>query len=107
MNIQSPYQVGIAHPPNLAQGSVMPQVAMINHENELSKAPAILPDPLCKITPLLGDIFTSLLQVRSILKQSINNPVVDPVKLDLIVARIDDINKEIIDLATSLDIMSL
>lgn len=107
MNVPNPHQVGIAIAPSLDQGKLDNQFKMIDQEEVLSKAPLTLPDPLTKLVPILGNAFTSLVQARSLLKQSINNPAADANKIDLIVARIDDINKEIIDLATSLHILSL
>ncbi len=102
INTSNPYQVGVAGSPVLRQGSVEGQINTYKREEDLAKAPEILPEPLDKINPILSNIFVSLLQVRTMLTQAGENPKCNPQKLEKIKERIDLINKEILDLPTYL-----
>lgn len=104
---QNPYQIGIADKPIIGQGDVSSQTRQFKDEEEQSKAPGILPDPVDKIIPVLGNVYVSLIQARSIIGQAANNPVIDKDKLEKIKEKIDNINKEILDLSIYLSIIAL
>ena len=104
---QNPYQTGIADKPVIGQGDVSSQIRQFKDEEEQSKAPPILPDPLDKIIPVIGNVYVSLITARSMVGQAANNPDVDKEKLEKIKEKIDNINKEILDLSVFLSIIAL
>lgn len=104
---QNPYQIGIADKPIIGQGDISSQTRQFKDEEEQSKASPILPDPVDKIIPVLGNVYVSLTTARSILSQAANNPVIDKDKLEKIKDKIDNINKEILDLSIYLSIIAL
>lgn len=104
---QKPYQIGVADKPIISQGDISSQIRQFKDEEEQSKAPGVLPDPVDKIVPVLGNVYVSLIQARSILSQAANNPVIDKDKLEKIKEKIDNINKEILDLSIYLSIIAL
>lgn len=104
---QNPYQIGIADKPIIGQGDISSQIRQFKDEDDQSKAPPILPDPVDKIVPILGNVYVSLIQARSILGQAANNPAIDKDKLEKIKEKIDNINKEILDLSIYLSIIAL
>ena len=104
---QNPYQIGIADKPVIGQGDVSSQIRQFKDEEALSKAPPILPDPLDKIIPVIGNVYVSLITARSMVSQAANNPDIDKEKLEKIKAKIDNINKEILDLSIYLSIIAL
>ena len=106
-NSQNPYQIGIADKPVIGQGDISSQTRQFKDEEEQSKAPPILPDPVDKIIPVLGNVYVSLIQARSLLSQAANNPTIDKDKLEKIKEKIDNINKEILDLSIYLSIIAL
>jgi len=106
-NNQNPYQTGIADKPVNNQGDVSSQIRQFEQEDRDSKAPPILPEPMDKLVPILGNIYVSLTQARSITSQVANHPDVDKDKLEQIKAKIDNINAEILDLSVFLSIISL
>lgn len=98
LNTSNPYQIGVAGSPVLQQGSVVDQERNYKEDEENSKAPLILPEPLDKINPILSTVFVSLLQVRGLISQAAENPACNVHKLDEVKEKIDEINKEILDL---------
>jgi len=104
---QNPYQIGVADKPIISQGDISSQIRQFKDEEEQSKAPSVLPEPVDKIVPILGNVYVSLIQARSILGQAANNPVIDKDKLEKIKEKIDNINKEILDLSIYLSIIAL
>lgn len=106
-NNQNPYQTGVADKPVNSQGDVTSQIRQFEQEDRASKAPKILPDPMDKLVPVLGDIYVSLTQARNITSQAANNPEINKDKLEEIKAKIDNINAEILDLSIYLSIISL
>ena len=104
---QNPYQIGIADKPVIGQGDVSSQIRQFKDEEAQSKAPPILPDPLDKIIPVIGNVYVSLITARSMVSQAANNPDIDKEKLEKIKAKIDNINKEILDLSIYLSIIAL
>lgn len=104
---QNPYQIGIADKPVIGQGDVSSQIRQFNDEEAQSKAPPILPNPLDKIIPVIGNVYVSLITARSMVSQAANNPDIDKEKLEKIKAKIDNINKEILDLSIYLSIIAL
>jgi hypothetical protein len=104
---QNPYQTGIADKPIIGQGDISSQIRQFKDEEEQCKAPPILPEPLDKIIPVIGNVFVSLTTARSMISQAANNPDVDKGKIEMIKAKIDNINKEILDLSVYLSIIAL
>ena len=104
---QNPYQIGIADKPVIGQGDVSSQIRQFDDEEAQSKAPPILPDPVDKIIPVIGNIFVSLTTARNMVSQAANNPKVDKDKLEKIKERIDNINKDVVDLSVYLSIIAL
>jgi hypothetical protein len=80
---------------------------IIQDEENKSKAPKTLPEPLPKLTDILGSIYCSMIQAKGIVDQTANNVTSNSKKLDIIKDKIDNINKEIVDLSYHLSIMSL
>lgn len=107
INQTNPYQVGVADSPILHPGSINDQLKIIKQDEEQAKAPPILPDPLDKINPILSNIFVSLVQIREMLNQSKQTPRQDEAAIAIIQDKIDNINKEILDLPTYLATISL
>jgi hypothetical protein len=105
--MQNPYQIGIADKPVIGQGDISSQIRQFKDEEAQSKAPPILPDPLDKIIPVIGNVYVSLITARSMVSQAANNPDIDKEKLEKIKAKIDNINKEILDLSIYLSIIAL
>jgi len=105
--MQNPYQIGIADKPVIGQGDISSQIRQFKDEEAQSKAPPILPDPLDKIIPVIGNVFVSLITARSMVSQAANNPDINKEKLEKIKAKIDNINKEILDLSIYLSIIAL
>jgi len=104
---QNPYQTGIADKPIIGQGDISSQIRQFKDEEAESKAPSILPDPIDKIIPVIGNVYVSLITARSMVSQAANNPDIDKEKLEKIKAKIDNINKEILDLSIYLSIIAL
>ena len=107
INTTNPYQVGVADSPILHPGSINDQLKIIKQDEEQSKAPPILPNPLDKINPILSNIFVSLIQIREMLNQAKLTPRQDEARIAIIQDKIDNINKEILDLPTYLATISL
>lgn len=108
MNIsQNPYQISKASDPVLGQGNLADKFKTIEDEENKSKAPATLPDPIDKIVPILGNIYVSMMQARNLVQQTYNNASANTAKLDQIQSSIDNINKEIVDLSYQLSMISL
>jgi hypothetical protein len=105
--MQNPYQIGIADKPVIGQGDISCQIRQFKDEEAQSKAPPILPDPLDKIIPVIGNVYVSLITARSMVSQAANNPDINKEKLEKIKAKIDNINKEILDLSIYLSIIAL
>jgi len=105
--MQNPYQIGIADKPVIGQCDISSQIRQFKDEEAQSKAPPILPDPLDKIIPVIGNVFVSLITARSMVSQAANNPDINKEKLEKIKAKIDNINKEILDLSIYLSIIAL
>jgi hypothetical protein len=106
-NNQNPYQIGLADKPVVGQGDISSQLRQFETEDKNSKAPPILPDPIDKLIPIIGDIYVSLTQARSSLAQAEDRPNIDKDKLLQIKDKIDNINKEILDLSLFLSIIAL
>jgi hypothetical protein len=98
VNTTNPYHIGVAEDPATKQTDAMSQMHQFAREEDQAKAPYILPDPLEHVNPILSNIFVSLVQLRGLLKQSQNNPSVNSDKIEVIVNKVDEINKEILDL---------
>ena len=108
MNIsQNPYSIGTSNNPVLKQTISPGSMQIIQDEENKSKAPKTLPEPLPKLTDILGSIYCSMIQAKGIVDQTANNVTSDSKKLDIIKSKIDNINKEIVDLSYHLSIMSL
>jgi hypothetical protein len=105
--MQNPYQIGIADKPVIGQGDISCQIRQFKDEEAQSKAPPILPDPLDKIIPVIGNVYVSLITARSMVSQAANNPDINKEKLEKIKSKIDNINKEILDLSIYLSIIAL
>jgi len=105
--MQNPYQIGIADKPVIGQGDISSQIRQFKDEEAESKAPPILPDPLDKVIPVIGNVYVSLITARSMVSQAANNPDIDKEKLEKIKAKIDNINQEILDLSIYLSIIAL
>lgn len=103
----SPYQVGVASTPITHQTDIAAQLKMKDEDEKNSKAPPILPDPLDKLIPILGNVFVSLLQARSLLSQASQNPSAKGAELDVVICKLDNINAEILDLSATLSILSI
>ena len=104
---QNPYQIGIADKPVIGQGDVSSQIRQFDDEEAQSKAPPILPFPLEPINPLIGNLFTTLLEIRKILKRAANEPGVDKDKIEIINNEFDKISIKILDLPDHLAIIAL
>ena len=108
MNIsQNPYSISTSNNPVLKQTISPGSMQIIQDEENKSKAPKTLPEPLPKLTDILGSIYCSMIQAKGIVDQTANNVTSDSKKLDIIKSKIDNINKEIVDLSYHLSIMSL
>ena len=108
MNIsQNPYSIGTSNNPVLKQTISPGSMQIIQDEENKSKAPKTLPEPLPKLTDILGSIYCSMIQAKGIVDQTANNVTSNSNKLDIIKDKIDNINKEIVDLSYLLSIMSL
>ena len=108
MNIsQNPYSISKSNNPVLKQDISPGSYKIIQDEENNSKAPKTLPEPLPKLTDILGSIYVSMIQAKGIVDQTANNVTANSEKLDIIKSKIDNINKEIVDLSYHLSIMSL
>ncbi len=106
-NSQNPYSITTSNNPVLKQVISPGSFKVIQDEENNSKAPKTLPEPLPKLTDILGSIYVSMIQAKSIVDQTANNVTSNSEKLDIIKSKIDNINKEIVDLSYHLSIMSL
>jgi hypothetical protein len=104
---QNPYSIGTSNNPVLKQTISPGSMQIIQDEENKSKAPKTLPEPLPKLTDILGSIYCSMIQAKGIVDQTANNVTSNSKKLDIIKDKIDNINKEIVDLSYHLSIMSL
>jgi len=102
INTSNPYGVGISNTPVLNQGSVEGQLADAARANRDSKAPLLLPEPIDKIMPILSTAIISMMQIKNMLNQAENNPIISKVNLETLHAKVDDINKELLDLPSYL-----
>lgn len=108
MNIsQNPYSISKASAPIFKQNISPDSFKVMQDEENKSKAPKTLPEPLPKLTDILGNVYVSMLQAKGIVAQTADNATSNSKKLDIIKDKIDNINKEIVDLSYLLSIMSL
>jgi len=101
----NPYQIGTATSPKLQQGDVESQMKMYQQNDAAAMAPEIPSFPLENINAILSNVFVSMLQIRELVKQSENHPDACREKIELVEKKIDEINKEILDLPTYLAIL--
>ena len=106
-NSQNPYSITTSNNPVLKQVISPGSLKVIQDEENNSKAPKTLPEPLPKLTDILGSIYVSMIQAKGIVAQTADNATSNSKKLDIIKDKIDNINKEIVDLSYLLSIMSL
>lgn len=100
-NTTNPYRVGVVSDFALKQPDVSSQTNQFKREDDMAKAPLVMPFPLENVLiPLIGDVFISLTQARNKLIETKQNPAVDTEDLDSIVTKIDEINKHVLDLQT-------
>jgi len=104
---QNPYSISKASNPIFKQNISPDSFKIMQDEENKSKAPKTLPEPLPKLTDILGTVYVSMLQAKGIVSQTASNVTSDSKKLDIIKNKIDNINKEIVDLSYHLSIMSL
>jgi hypothetical protein len=104
---QNPYSISKSNNPIFKQDISPGSYKIIQDEENNSKAPKTLPEPLPKLTDILGSIYVSMIQAKGIVDQTANNVTANSEKLDIIKSKIDNINKEIVDLSYHLSIMSL
>jgi hypothetical protein len=104
---QNPYSITTSNNPVLKQTISPGSLKIIQDEENNCKAPKTLPEPLPKLVDILGNVYVSMIQAKGIVDQTANNVTSDSAKLDLIKCKIDNINKEIVDLSYHLSIMSL
>jgi len=102
INSSNPYGIGISGTPVLNQGSVEGQLADAARANYDSKAPPLLPEPIDKILPVISTVIVSMIQIKNMLNQAESNPVISKDNLEALHAKIDDINKELLDLPSYL-----
>jgi hypothetical protein len=108
INTGNPYQIGPAGSPTTQQTDTSSQMNQFDRENDQAKAPLILPNPLDKINPLLSNIFVTLTQIREeLITQAQINPAIKEEKLKNVINKIDEINKEILDLPAHLGTITL
>jgi hypothetical protein len=108
INTTNPYQIGVASDYNLNQKDVSGQINQFKTEEDKSKAPLIMPFPLENtIVPAIGEIFVSLTQIRNNLVIAKSNPKVNKDGVNVIVKKIDTINKYLLDLQSSLRTITL
>ena len=108
MNIsQNPYQISKASDPVLGQGSLADKFKTIKDDEDKSKAPKILPSPLNSLIDIVGNIYVSMSQARNIVDQAANNATVNSSQHEKIKNKVDNINKEILDLTYLLSNISL
>jgi len=104
---QNPYSISKASNPIFIQNISPDSFKIMQDEENKSKAPKTLPEPLPKLTDILGNVYVSMLQAKGIVSQTASNVTSNSKKLDIIKSKIDNINKEIVDLSYHLSIMSL
>lgn len=103
----SPYQIGVAGEPSLAQPDPSSQLKNAKEDEQKAKSPLIAPDPIDKINPIFATIFVSLMQIKTMLNQAKQNPTVSSQKIEEIQEIIDQINVKIVDLPVAISKITL
>jgi hypothetical protein len=101
----NPYQIGVAANPKLQQGDIDNQMKIYKSDDQQAIAPEIPSFPLENINAILSNVFVSMMQIRELIKQSENHPDACSEKIALVEDKIDQINKDILDLPTYLAIL--
>lgn len=99
----NPYQTGVAPDFSTKQSNPEDQLNQFRREDDKAKAPLVMPFPLeTVLVPLIGNVFISLTQARNSLVAAKTNPAVNKEGIKEIVAKIDEINKYVLDLQSDL-----
>tara|TARA_Y100000310_G_scaffold325144_1_gene388162 strand:+ start:497 stop:763 length:267 start_codon:yes stop_codon:yes gene_type:complete len=82
--------------------NVRDQITTYKDEEQLQKAPPILPFELDKLINVLGDTFVCLAELRTMLANASKSPQINKAALSNLVTKIDDINKLVLDIPDDL-----